>query len=84
MKPSRLKAWSYSGGAELEKLEKNKIDIEEVSIISKAGEAVFSSVKLQLQYSAMLGHSPKIDFLHDCHDGKATTAIEQVKPKAIK
>lgn len=54
----------------LDKLRKNKMDIDEASIIAKSGEVIMSSVKLQMAYSHMLNHTPHIKFLHDCHDGK--------------
>jgi len=42
----------------------------EASIIAKSGEAIMSSLKLEMAYSAMIGNVPHIDFIHDCHKGK--------------
>jgi len=51
----------------LEKLEKNKIDIEKMSIIAKSSETVMSSIKMQLAYANMRQEMPIIPFLQDCH-----------------
>lgn len=61
----------------LEKLSNNKIDVTEAGIIAKSAETVISSIKLQLSYSAMIGHTPHIDFLHNCHKGNPAKTIEQ-------
>lgn len=63
----------------LEKLENRKIDIDEVSIIAKSGEAIMSSLKLQLTYANMLGHVPNVRFLEDCHHGTPLPVIDSVK-----
>lgn len=67
----------------LVQLEKGKIDVSHAAIIAKSGEAIMSSVKLQLMYSQMIGHEPKVDFLQDCHEGKKIAVIEQPKIKQI-
>ena len=64
----------------IERLENSKIDIDELSIIAKAGESVLSSIKLELAYNNMRNETPNIKFLQDCNKG-----IKQlnVMPKKI-
>lgn len=54
----------------IEKLDENKIDINELATIAKAGETIFSSLKLQLAYNNMRNEIPNIEFLQSCNDGK--------------
>ena len=63
----------------LEKLDKNQIDIDKVSIIAKCAEAIISSVKTQLVYSQMKGHEPHIEFLDECHRGTPISADNNKK-----
>lgn len=51
----------------IEKLSKNKADIEEVSIMAKSCEAMLSSLKVQLQYNGMRNETPNIKFLQKCN-----------------
>lgn len=54
----------------IEKVQNKKMNIEELSILSKASEAIFSSVKMQLTYNGMRKEVPNIEFLQDSNDGK--------------
>ena len=51
----------------LEQVEKGKIDIQDLSIISKTSETIMSGIKTQLAYAHMRGEKPIIPFLQDCH-----------------
>lgn len=53
----------------LEKLDKRKIDVDEMSIIAKSSETVIASLKIQLAYNNMRGEMPNIKFLEDCNEG---------------
>ena len=66
----------------LEKLSNNKIDVTEAGVIAKSSETIMSSLKLQLSYSGMLGETPNIKFLQDCHKG-TPIQVEQDKPKQL-
>lgn len=64
----------------LEKLEKNKIDCAEAGVTAKLYESVISSVKVELEYSRMLGESPSVKFIEDGnpHYGKEKRVIKSV------
>lgn len=64
----------------LEKLSDSKIDATEAGVIAKSAETIMSSLKLQLNYSGMLGDIPNIKFLQDCHQGKPVLLGEKTKP----
>ncbi len=68
----------------LEKLSSNKIDVTEAGVIAKSSETIMSSLKLQLSYSNMIGDTPNIKFLQDCHKGKPLQGIEADKPEKPK
>lgn len=51
----------------LDKLDKEKITIEELGTIAKAAETISSTLKLQLSYAHMRNELPRIDFLQRCH-----------------
>jgi hypothetical protein len=59
----------------LEKLEENKIDIDEASIIAKSGETIISSLKVQLSYANMRGEEPNIKFIQDCNDSSKKQSL---------
>lgn len=63
----------------LVQLEKGKIDVAHMGIIAKSGEAIMSSLKIELTYAQMIGNTPHIPFIHDCHQGKPIKIIEQKK-----
>lgn len=63
----------------IEEVDSGKIDIEELSITSKAGETIYSSIKLELAYSNMRGEIPNIDFLQSCNKGKPGKLLENKK-----
>lgn len=67
----------------LENLVKNKIEIDEASIIAKSAEAVMSSLKLQLQYCGMRNEEPNITFLQDCNKGVREIALPTKQPKLV-
>jgi hypothetical protein len=67
----------------LEKMSKKNIDVTEMGIIAKSGEAIMSSLKLQLTYSSMIGDIPCIKFLDDCHDGIPAPKQIANNPKQI-
>lgn len=51
----------------LEDLANGDIEVDRAGIIAKHGETIMSSLKLQLAYANMLGQTPNIKFLQDCH-----------------
>lgn len=67
----------------IEKTFNNKMSIEELSIISKSAEAIFTSVKTQLIYSSMKQEEPNIDFLQSCNGGKKLPESAKVKKLSI-
>lgn len=66
----------------IEKTSSGKMDIEELSILSKASEAIFSSVRTQLMYNNMRNEIPNIPFLQVCNKGEKIT-IKQNNIKVI-
>lgn len=50
----------------LDRLENKTIDPLEAGIISKKGDTILNSLKVQLTYAGMRGESPKIEFLQNC------------------
>jgi hypothetical protein len=65
----------------IELLDKDKVDINKCSIIAKGAEAVFSSLRLQIQYSALRNESPNVSFLQKNNKGEANSL--GVNPKKI-
>jgi hypothetical protein len=64
-------------------LDKDKIDIDKCSIIAKSAEAVFSSLRLQIQYSALRNETPNIGFIQKSNNGQKlgndVKRIEKIK-----
>lgn len=54
----------------IEDVASGTMSVEELGIVSKASEATFSSIKMQLMYNNMRGEQPDIDFIQDCNKGK--------------
>lgn len=61
----------------IELCEKKKIKIDELSIIAKTAEAIFSSVKIQLVYNQMRNEKPSIDFIEECNKGIADEKVSK-------
>lgn len=61
--------------ATLEKLGTKKIDIMEAGVTAKLYENIMSSLKTEMEYHKMLGHTPTIDFL----EGAPIEIKEKVK-----
>lgn len=62
--------------ATLEKLSKNKIDLNEASITAKLSETTISSIKIELEYARLMNRPTKIPFIEVCHKNN----IIEVKP----
>lgn len=65
----------------IERTDKKKMDIEELSIVAKAAEAIFSSIKLQISYNHLRNETPNIEFLQKCNNGKP--GLSDNKPKKL-
>lgn len=63
----------------LEDLANRNIDATEAGVIAKGSETIMSSLKLQLAYAAMIGETPRIDFLEDSHKSRDIKTLEVVK-----
>lgn len=54
----------------LDRLENKTIDPVEAAVISKKGDSILNSLKVQLTYAGMRGVVPDIPFLQDCENSE--------------
>lgn len=65
----------------IEDLDNGEIDIEQLSIIAKAGETIYSSIKLELAYNNMRNETPNIEFLQLSNKGRPNDQLPRDKEK---